>query len=229
METRRSSRARSIRLTVQKEQSRVILTLPRLISLDQGKQFLKSKQGWVENQWKKAQEQASKKKLRRYELGESFYYLGEEITLALCPHSSPACRHRICSVQGSELLLCFGSKLQEEQIKMLVERFYRQKASEIIHDRLEHFNTHYGLAYQKVSFRNQKTRWGSCSPQGNLNFNWRLVLAPIEVLDYVVVHELCHLIHMNHSAQFWSVVAQTLPDHPSRRKWLKENAFLLNL
>lgn len=76
---------------------------------------------------------------------------------------------------------------------------------------------------RRITIRDQKTRWGSCSSKGNLNFNWRLILMPEEILDYVVVHELAHLKEMNHSQTFWAVVERTLPDYKVRRKWLKEH------
>lgn len=79
----------------------------------------------------------------------------------------------------------------------------------------------------RIVIRNQKTRWGSCSSKGNLNFNWRLLMAPAEVLDYVVVHELCHLAYLDHSKQFWQMVAAVLPDWKERRNWLKANGMYL--
>ncbi len=80
-----------------------------------------------------------------------------------------------------------------------------------------------GVSYGTISVREQKTRWGSCSAKGNLNFNWKLVLMPEEILDYVVVHELAHRKHMNHSAAFWAEVGNIIPDYPARRAWLKEH------
>ncbi|MBP3926749.1 MAG: M48 family metallopeptidase [Clostridium sp.] len=85
------------------------------------------------------------------------------------------------------------------------------------------FAAQMGVSYGRITVREQKTRWGSCSAKGNLNFNWKLVLMPEEVLDYVIVHELAHRREMNHSAAFWRVVGEVLPDYAVRRKWLKEN------
>ncbi len=107
--------------------------------------------------------------------------------------------------------------------------YYKAKAKKIIRERLRHFNAHYQFEYNRVNFRNQKTRWGSCSSQKNLSFNWRLILAPPEILDYVVVHELCHLKEMNHSKAFWKLVETQVPDHKKKRKWLKENHCLLTI
>ena len=80
-----------------------------------------------------------------------------------------------------------------------------------------------GVEYRAVRIKSQRSRWASCSAKGNLNFNWRLFLAPPEVLDYVIIHELAHLLVMGHSKRFWSLVAKWCPEHKSRRRWLREN------
>ena len=97
------------------------------------------------------------------------------------------------------------------------------KAMEIIPERVRHFAPIIGVTYGRITIRNQKSRWGSCSEGKNLNFSWRLILMPIEVMDYVVVHELAHLKQMNHSQAFWEEVEKILPNYKEQRKWLKEN------
>ena len=99
----------------------------------------------------------------------------------------------------------------------------RKRAAEIIEARCRYYAPVMGVSYGTVTIREQKTRWGSCSVKGNLNFNWKLVLMPQEILDYVVVHELAHRIQMNHSAAFWAEVGKILPDYRERRQWLKVN------
>lgn len=96
----------------------------------------------------------------------------------------------------------------------------KRRAAHLILKSLEFHNLSYGFKYKSLSIRDQKTRWGSCSRQGALNFNCRLALLPSRLLDYVAVHELCHLKEMNHSAKFWALVAQTIPDYQERRKEL---------
>lgn len=108
-------------------------------------------------------------------------------------------------------------KLTREKVIALAE-----EALKVIPTRVEYFARVIGVTYGKITIRNQKTRWGSCSSKGNLNFNCLLMLAPPEVLDYVVVHELCHRKQMNHSKAFWSEVEKVLPDYKEARKWLKE-------
>ena len=92
-----------------------------------------------------------------------------------------------------------------------------------IPQRVDYFAQRMGVTYGRVAIRSQHTRWGSCSGKGNLNFNCLLMLTPPEIRDYVVVHELCHLKQMNHSAQFWAEVERVLPDYRAARKWLKDN------
>ena len=106
---------------------------------------------------------------------------------------------------------------------------HKKYARKIFESRVQYFHQFTGGNYTSITIRDQKTRWGSCSGRGTLSFNWRLILAPPEILDYVVVHELCHLTHMNHSKEFWNLVESVIPDYKIRRKWLKENGHTLRL
>ena len=114
----------------------------------------------------------------------------------------------------------------EEQLKE-AERYFRVQARHYFPVRVGYFARQLGVLYGKITIRDQKTRWGSRSSSGTLSFNWRLMLAPKEVLDYVVVHELCHIKEMNHSPAFWREVEQVMPDYKIYRKWLKEHGFQL--
>lgn len=101
-------------------------------------------------------------------------------------------------------------------------RQYKKITRELTQRRLEYFNQYYQLVYKRISIRNQKTRWGSCSSDNNLNFNYRLCLLPPEIADYIIVHELCHLAEMNHSVKFWQLVEKTVPDYKFLQKRLKK-------
>lgn len=116
------------------------------------------------------------------------------------------------------------SPLTDAQLRNL-----KKRASLVIPERVAHFAPLVGVDYGSITIRSQKTRWGSCSSKGNLNFNCLLLLAPPEVLDYVVVHELCHRKQMNHSPRFWAEVGRILPDYKVRVNWLKENGSRLML
>lgn len=100
---------------------------------------------------------------------------------------------------------------------------YRSLARKQITSYVEHYAAKMNVSYGRIAIREQKTCWGSCSSKKNLNFNWKLVLMPKEIMEYVVVHELAHLFEMNHSSAFWAIVENVLPDYRQRRSWLHKN------
>lgn len=100
---------------------------------------------------------------------------------------------------------------------------YKLKALEFAVSRVNYFNKIYGFKFNKINIKNQKTRWGSCSRKGNLNFNYKIALLPVRLSDYIIVHELCHLGQFNHSQKFWNLVAKAMPNYLDIRKELKEN------
>lgn len=120
------------------------------------------------------------------------------------------------------------SNLTDAQ-RIALEKRYIAAAKDYFPKRTAYFAPITGGNYQRITIRDQKTRWGSCSANGTLSFNWRLMLAPPAVLDYVVVHELCHLTHMNHSKAFWALVESACPEYRTHRKWLKEHGQTLVL
>lgn len=94
---------------------------------------------------------------------------------------------------------------------------HKERARELVHARLTHWNQFYGLIYKRVAIRNQRSRWGSCSTKGNLNFNYRLIFLPESLVDYIIVHELCHLRHFNHGTEFWLEIEKTIHDYRERK------------
>ena len=97
----------------------------------------------------------------------------------------------------------------------------REHARALVHERIRHFNDVYGFKIGKVFIKNHKSRWGSCSAKGNINFNYKILFLPTEIVDYIIVHELCHLVEFNHSERFLSLVVRTIPDHKRRRRHLR--------
>lgn len=120
------------------------------------------------------------------------------------------------------------SNLTDTQRAALKKR-YIDAAKDYFPKRVAYFNQFVDGSYNRITIRDQKTRWGSCSAKGTLSFNWRLMLAPPSIPDYVIVHELCHLTHMNHSAAFWQKVESVYPDYRTARKWLKDHGHELTL
>ena len=111
----------------------------------------------------------------------------------------------------------------------VLERRYRNLAREVFTNRVTYYHQFTGGTFTSITIRDQKSRWGSCSSRGTLSFNYRLIFAPAGVLDYVVVHELCHLTYMNHSKDFWNLVASVMPDYKQYKTWLREHGMELSI
>lgn len=121
------------------------------------------------------------------------------------------------------------SKSNRLNANNLLRDFYINQAEEKLVPRIIRFANRLGVDYNKISILNLKYRWGSCTPKHNLNFNWRIIMAPINVIDYIIVHELTHLLEPNHSKEFWNIVSVQLPNFKTAKEWLKVNGNLLEV
>ena len=113
-----------------------------------------------------------------------------------------------------------AASLGEAELRALIERWYRREAAAHLAERVEHYASRLGVRPSRVAVRGQRSRWGSCSARGTVSLNWRLMMVPSALADYVVVHELCHLRHMDHSPRFWAMVGDVVPDYRERRRSL---------
>jgi predicted metal-dependent hydrolase len=157
---------------------------------------------------------------KQYTNGEKFLFLGSSFDLKLVGFQKPSLHF------DSGFTLSRAAQTKGEQV---FTRWYKERALEIISERVKQYAGQYGFMPKQVKISSAKTRWGSCSPNGTLNFTWWLVMAPLDVIDYVVVHELAHLRVKNHSGKFWNVVESIYPEYKKQRKWLRENGGKLNL
>jgi predicted metal-dependent hydrolase len=139
--------------------------------------------------------------------------------LRLVPQPGRARAHR----RGGELLVPAGD------FGPALERWYRAQARRVVAQRLDAACARHGTAYTRLTIRSQRTRWASCSATGAMSFNWRLLLAPPEVLDYVVEHEVCHLEHLDHSPRFWALLESRVPDWRDHARWLRRYGAALSL
>ena len=148
--------------------------------------------------------------------GAIFPYLGRDRMLAI-----ESGRYCVAEPENDHISLFFRKKFPEEKeiLKKLAE-WYKVRAREYFSEKVEIFSSRVGKSPAAVRIKGQGGRWGSCSSRGNLNLNWKLMLAPSEVIDYVIAHEVCHLIHPNHSPRFWALVREIYPAADRERKWL---------
>jgi predicted metal-dependent hydrolase len=211
------SRRRSLALVVEHDGS-LTVRAPQRTPESQIRAFVESKAAWVAR--KQAEARASYVPPKQYREGEQFLYLGQTYPLTIVRTQRPA-----LTLDGSLRL----SRSALPKAEATFTRWYRAKAVEVIGARVAHYANLYGFQYGRIRISSARTRWGSCSAQGTLSFTWRLVMAPLEVIDYVVVHELVHLKHRNHSRQFWGGVAAIIPTYKEHVRWLKINGRLLTL
>lgn len=178
--------------------------------------FLREKASWVLEKRESFARYRERVPDRTFEPGASFPVLGRERELVV----EPGRRHELTD----ETIRLRRSAVEQSSVKRALESFYRSLAREEFTERADRFAPRMGVEYGGIEVRNQKTKWGSCSSTGTLGLNWRLMLAPPRIVDYVVVHELAHLREMNHGEAFWGIVGEFDPEWEQHREWLREHS-----
>jgi predicted metal-dependent hydrolase len=209
---RRSERARRVRVTV--DQRGVEVVLPRRAPEREAAAAIRELEPWIRRRVREV-ERAQEAVAAR---GDAVPFLGELLSVRAEPGRTRV--HR----RGDELLAPAGAEREPA-----LERWYRRAAREEIAPRLERACALAGSSYSKLTIRGQRTRWASCSRSGAMSFNWRLLLAPEDVLEYVVWHEVCHLQVMDHSPRFWSLLERWCPDYREHSRWLRRHGQTLVL
>ncbi|GMA52274.1 hypothetical protein GCM10025857_36310 [Alicyclobacillus contaminans] len=208
-------RKKTVTLTVERGVVRVLVPadLPEVVL----QRILKSREAWIRQQLAKVETVSDRPWHER-----SYLFHGKAYPCRY--HHQPNQRRWTCTLEDGAFHVS-GPKASpaESDIHTALFRWYRMMARRDFLQRLERWRTVIGVTYLRVRIGNQRTRWGSCSSQGSIQLNWRLIQAPPTVIDYVVVHELCHRLEMNHSSRFWNHVERTLPDYRVCREWLKRH------
>ena len=186
--------------------------------------FVREKSRWLQRATKKQQETYARRPQRLFKDGELFLYLGNSFPLLFKEGLGVVTHARILEVTDA-FYLCSSAK---HKAKSVLTRWYKNRARFVFRERAEMFATRMGVDVSVIKLSSAGTRWGSCGAKNTLNFNWRLVMAPMDVIDSVVVHELAHCKHKNHGKRFWEYVAQHCPDYDTHDQWLKQNAPLLH-
>lgn len=223
---RESPRARRLRLLIRPEGGLEVV-VPRRTTRAHIEEVLREKAGWIDTTLARlTREAAALPAPAPLAHGQMLPFAGRELRLALLLAAPGKRSHTRLTGETLALTVADG---RQETIRAALEAWYRAQAHEVFAARIAHCNAAYGFTFGRVSIKEQKSRWGSCSRAGNLNFNWRLLLAPPPVLDYVVYHELAHLKELNHSPRFWRLVARACPDYETHRAWLRHFGRTLRL
>lgn len=202
----------------------VFVRLPGRLPFKAGHELVQKNREWVFAQVAKVRKASDRREAFHWAEGAFVLFHGSSRIL----HVRPDYKRKTFYIQDTKESLVVSGPMgpysgedQETAVKEAVKLWYRQEAREYLGERTARWSAIMKVDYGRIAIRDQATRWGSCSAKGNLNFNWRLVLLPEELADYVVVHELAHRVHMNHSPAFWQVVERELPDYRLRRRELK--------
>lgn len=179
-------------------------------------EFVRKNTDWIARKWRKYDEYRERAPDRTFEEGETFPYQGEEHVLRV----RDVTEHEI---SDGEIILAKHA-VEESSIRDVLEALFRDQARTLFEELVADHADEMSVEYEGLAVRNQRTRWGSCSPKQNLSFNWRLIMAPPEIAEYVVVHELAHLREQNHTKRFWRIVREQLPDYRERANWLEEHS-----
>jgi predicted metal-dependent hydrolase len=219
---RRSNRALHARIQVDADGVEVVL--PRHFPLRNVEPFVEEKRPWIERTLRRMRESEAEFGPGRLRDGGEVPYLGER--LALTVRVEPGRRRAHVSRRGSELRVKLG---RENGLPEALEAWYRRQARLEVAPRLDAAVARAGRSYTKLQIRGQRTRWASCSTSGAMSFNWRLLLAPAEILDYVVEHEVAHLDVQDHSQRFWRLLASRCQEWREHEAWLRRHGHALRL
>jgi predicted metal-dependent hydrolase len=222
---RESKRARYVNFRIDSEKGLEVV-IPfgaRVLNLED---LLRERQMWILKHLRKFDQIKENTSQRQFVSGEVLPYLDEDRMLDIIQTKTG--KRTSVARQANFIRVRLRAGLPErdkpEEIRGALESWYRWQAKEYITKRTAALAAQHGFEYIGVKIRGQRTRWGSCSSKGNLNFNWKLMMVPAAAVDYVIIHELCHLKELNHSAQFWALVQELCPNYKYWVRWLKEHS-----
>ena len=216
---KRVPRRRDVHILVDDEGT-LEVRAPWRFSLSKARALLRENGDWVLQTLDSVQQRLAQRP--RLTTGARLPLLDESLRLDVRPQAQIDLFDRAQPRRGrverrGTLLRVIAASLGDGELRALIERWYRHEAATYLAGRIEHYAPRLGVHPSRVTIRGQRSRWGSCSGKGTVSLNWRLMMVPGALADYVVVHELCHLRHMNHSPHFWAMVACVIPDHRQRR------------
>lgn len=222
VEVIRTPRRKSATLKV--EEGLVSVVTPTSLPTERIQKLLDDKNSWI-NEKLKIQQKAAPPSTKDYISGEAYSYLGRNYRLKIVRGSFEPAKLK----EGRLIVTMPPGVDHPHMVRNSIARWYKNKAQEKLINKVERYAPIVGVTPNSVSIKTFKSRWGSCTAKGGLEFNWKIMMAPNSIVDYVVVHELCHLIRHDHSPKYWREVERVLPDYRKRKDLLKTGALDLNL
>lgn len=223
-----NEKSKSIRISIGIEGMKV--SKPKRVKLEQVEELLSLKANWIYKHYIQFEQIKTNKYKRQWQSEEKVLYKGIEHSAKIHEYNGKKARLEF-GANNFEIFVnnTLSSEEKKESIEDAFKKWFIKMAKEAIGERLEFYCNKIGLSYNKFKIKEQKTRWGSCSKQKNLNLNWKLIMAPPWVADYVVLHEVCHLKYLNHSKDYWNMVSLYMPEYKKAQQWLKKNGQTLGI
>lgn len=213
------SRRKSVSIEIS-ETGVLVLRLPLSISKRFVLDFVRSKEDWILKKIDSVQDILASSPKLVFDENAKFLYLGKEYLLFFVDKDF--------SVLMFEDAFLLSEKLRHKAEKSF-RKWYRLQAERLFSERIDHWSDRMGLRIKSWRLTNARRSWGSCSQDRSIRINWRLIMMPVEIIDYIIVHELAHIQYMNHSRKYWDFVGQFIADYNERRKWLKGNGAVLGV
>lgn len=210
---------KTIALIIERD-GNLIVRAPRGVTNTKIQELVNTKAEWIRTKQQQVKNVSPKATRKQYVNGEGFWYLGKNYRLEIIDHAK-----KPLVLDGRFQL----ARVALPRAAQVFKHWYRNQAEGIIAERVRWFAAKNGFSYNKIRITSARRRWGSCTSRGTLSFTWRLVMAPMAVIDYVVVHELVHLQEKNHSKSFWGKVKALMPNYKQQIAWLKANGQSLTL
>ena len=208
------SNRKTLSLTIN-ENAELIIRAPKRLSIEKIQDFIIEKENWI-NRKKRLIENQIKDVTSNH---NKLLYLGNLFPINVEQNAS-----KKLFFTGEEFI---ANSIEPDSLSLSIKKWYKNKFKEIALPRVAYFANKHNLMVNQVRIKNQKTMWGSCSSKNNINLNYLLLMAPMGVIDYVIVHELVHTIHRNHSTDFWDSVESIMPEFQEHKRWLKKNGYKL--
>ena len=210
-----------------KEDTSILVKAPKFLTDAKIRELLDKKADWIIEKRNIVKREQKNKIKREFVTGATLPYLGKEYPIEIIPAKKSSVELETCDFEGK--IIIKTSKTENEDIQKLLKKWYKKQTKEVTTKRIAYFSPIINVTVTSIDIKSRKKEWGSCDNHGNITFNWKLGMAKPEAIDYVVVHELCHRKHMDHSKQFWEEVEKYIPDYKERQNWLKENAVNLTI
>lgn len=219
----RSAKRRTLEVQIRGDQ--VVVRAPSAVSLAEINGFLRHKSVWIKTKLSLFAERSALFPPRQYRPGTPWWFKGERLSLAI----EPAAKDCVAVADSCLQVQVSRRKVRDPQAKLerLISHWYQAQAEADLGQKAKHLSGSMGLAYSQIKLRKTRSRWGHCTLDGVLQFNWLIMQAPEPVIDYLVAHEVCHLRHFHHGAAFWSLVADVCPHYKESKLWLKQHGHCL--